>query len=1015
MEKFSWSRGINYTPIHTTRRFVGKYFVVRFSTTKTTKILPLENYPLYGIYISRPTSPYTVIELTTCLSCSRDMAEEVIRRHFPGISVIKRKRYSHSVQKVLHDPLLWLRLKHDSTAADETDEERNRKFDFPFKLSEASNSEEVFLRRVDIFDISLQITADDESSQVQRLQKFFAETRNKSDRDLRNVIFPNPFIQLPRLLSEVSPDEEHTHRAHNPVPLGSFNTRTPLTGLVTDMYTGNDGWEGFIWSCCDPEHQHHNPVAARYKFTCTSLNCAFPVYLGAIVEFHPSTKESTSVANCSLKVLQYFPDSLPPEYAAAYLQQLEGMEKPSDRLQRILELPGPFAALMNEAKLFQNFPSKILAMLASLSNDESGNFTKFVLYILHTSKFLREFPKLLADQNTMQGGEQSITQAAEEYRVIDVCNYLQLATLCIGSYPMEAYQIVQVIQECMKIASFSGSQFTGQVSDLCHAVTYACSEVRKQADMPFNGSVPTHDQETSEERIPSEKKLLDPLLWVHYFFGQTVAQSLSKFLSQKCLSEGTEVVAARKRIKNIIIQLLESRAAKQKEKQHEEKANLPIVKKTTISCTHDPSLAIKEGIIIDLYQDGKGYVALAPSPRYLNQGTWNQNHVFAINCDSKMTSAADSTMIHIGDLVAFQVSPDSLGMVYNVVKVIRYCPVALDEEFALAVLPSHGGGNHTIEALFQNEAAVKAILNAPEVYKNAKVYGKVLEVAMASFSDSFSSTPSIRKRMLNLLKSSSFICDLIEIAPQEVSQSVVILQEYLQEFPNEVCTLVPTLNAMVAHLLEQDMLQSLANFVSFLSTSPCILPPAIELLKQPWQSIPLILTKEELVSGSIANKSYLPFVKARGRYYSIDEYGRTYFVLLRADCHGELAAVISRLRDSNAPASTKRESESEVPVYDVSFEGLSNRVTGHHLVYQFNVKTRPYKPAATEMLSNDSPLLKAGNLLCFSVGGRFEDDIIWATINHVNGYVDSKDTPEGRVKSVSPESSILNYYGHCIM
>ena len=37
-------------PIATTRRFVGNYFMVRFSTTKTTKILPLENYPLYGIY-----------------------------------------------------------------------------------------------------------------------------------------------------------------------------------------------------------------------------------------------------------------------------------------------------------------------------------------------------------------------------------------------------------------------------------------------------------------------------------------------------------------------------------------------------------------------------------------------------------------------------------------------------------------------------------------------------------------------------------------------------------------------------------------------------------------------------------------------------------------------------------------------------------------------------------------------------------------------------------------------------
>ena len=30
--------------------FVGKMFVVRPSTTKTTNILPLENYPLYNYY-----------------------------------------------------------------------------------------------------------------------------------------------------------------------------------------------------------------------------------------------------------------------------------------------------------------------------------------------------------------------------------------------------------------------------------------------------------------------------------------------------------------------------------------------------------------------------------------------------------------------------------------------------------------------------------------------------------------------------------------------------------------------------------------------------------------------------------------------------------------------------------------------------------------------------------------------------------------------------------------------------
>ena len=33
--------------------FVGKYFVVCFSTTKTIKILPPEKYPLYAIYSNR--------------------------------------------------------------------------------------------------------------------------------------------------------------------------------------------------------------------------------------------------------------------------------------------------------------------------------------------------------------------------------------------------------------------------------------------------------------------------------------------------------------------------------------------------------------------------------------------------------------------------------------------------------------------------------------------------------------------------------------------------------------------------------------------------------------------------------------------------------------------------------------------------------------------------------------------------------------------------------------------------
>ena len=48
MEKISWFWARARGTRRGLRFFVCKYFVVRLSTTKTTKILPLEKYPLYG-------------------------------------------------------------------------------------------------------------------------------------------------------------------------------------------------------------------------------------------------------------------------------------------------------------------------------------------------------------------------------------------------------------------------------------------------------------------------------------------------------------------------------------------------------------------------------------------------------------------------------------------------------------------------------------------------------------------------------------------------------------------------------------------------------------------------------------------------------------------------------------------------------------------------------------------------------------------------------------------------------
>ena len=53
-----WARARGTTDEWMTRVFfVCKYFVVRLSTTKTTKILPLEKYPLYGNYCPIANQP----------------------------------------------------------------------------------------------------------------------------------------------------------------------------------------------------------------------------------------------------------------------------------------------------------------------------------------------------------------------------------------------------------------------------------------------------------------------------------------------------------------------------------------------------------------------------------------------------------------------------------------------------------------------------------------------------------------------------------------------------------------------------------------------------------------------------------------------------------------------------------------------------------------------------------------------------------------------------------------------
>ena len=898
------------------------------------------------------------------------MMSEEIEKCLSGVKpVLRRNQLKRRIKKLLRDPLLWLSLKYSDVALTEAFGSMRR------SLTDGNVVNEWRDMRENLCNSSLRGTADNGETQAQKL-KIVSETKDRpiTDDELRNVLFPH--LPTEALCLEVTESEGASESDSVLVPQESA-CANPQRAVVTDLYKcpESNSWEGYIVS---------TEEGAVYRFTSTSCNCTFPVCLGSIVEF---TKTVNSVACGTLKVVQYFPGSLHDGYAAQYLQQLESTLEVPDRISKIIKLPGPFASILNEKRLYSARQSKILAILNSISNDQSGHFRNVILLLgLHSSQFIQCLPQCLLNEN------QSLARTRDG-ECTEVVHFLRLVAILVGFYPKIAYSMSSVLQDCTRLVPSFEREFTIEASNLCQAIIHACSKVRREERIrpSSEGCSFSYSDEVCTTPV---NDLLDPLLWVKAFFGEPITKSLRNFIPRKSLCDSESIVTARRQVENII------QSEDFKAKKHDTfSGDFPIVQRMSLQhCRKDSRLALKKGIITDIYRNGVGYIALALGEGYGSRRLLNQR-VFRIE-ESTTSIVVTPQAIHIGDVVTFQVSAASPGTVYKIVWVNQYCSESLDESFAQDFFSSHVG----LEKLLSNEAAMRGILNASKAYRSTLACNELISAATEAMSDS---TASIKNRMLSLLKSSSFIGDLIDITPQQVSKSVEILKHYLSQFPNEVCVLAPVLNTAMAHLLAQDKPNEVASFMYFLSTSICLLPPAIEIEMQPWRSIPIILTKDEWKTGAIANKDYLPVVKDRGFYSSINEYGRTYFLLLRADCLGGLASTIFRLREPTS-SSAKNGSEFEIPVCDATFKGLSSGGTGHRLAYHFNMETRPL-PA--ERLSPDTPLFKHGNLLCFSVGGRFEGDIIWATVDHISRFVHPAKTDEGLIiKSVR-----FLYWCMCVM
>ncbi|KAL5510865.1 hypothetical protein EMCRGX_G006476 [Ephydatia muelleri] len=147
-----------------------------------------------------------------------------------------------------------------------------------------------------------------------------------------------------------------------------------------------------------------------------------------------------------------------------------------------------------------------------------------------------------------------------------------------------------------------------------------------------------------------------------------------------------------------------------------------------------------------------------------------------------------------------------------------------------------------------------------------------------------------------------------------------------------------------------------------------------------------IPTNEELqkiIEETEESHCNLPEVKVT--YSSAMEYGHTYFSLLRADCYYPLCEKIARLKVK------KDDSYYELTFMEVITSSRKPVVFG----FGFKWKNSP----------EDTSCLEQGNLLCLSLGGKFEEDFIWATVEHTDGMkgkrfkevVDHVACPQGTV------------------
>jgi len=903
---------------------------------------------------------------------------EILKKYYPDSSEtksqLKLRQNAKRVGDLIDDPLLWLRVAYGEAAVDGFVPLENITSAKLGSLPE-NKVKEITERRLEILDAAIA----DLVQQSQDLSKF---SGNIGAGERRKKIFATA-LDEGRVIRSRTINESHAET-------DSSGCSPRRRGVVVDMYPGEqcegyvvtvDG-EGYKWEV--------------YKFEVAAIKAGrMFLSLGSIVTF---CVNGQNMVNSSLQVIEYFPGELDEQFVKSFLQDLIASMPTFDTVEscdtklgnlvgQVLEASALWKGLLSEERLYQQFYKEVLSVCLTCgvtctksSTNSSSHSPEQVHFVsmFKDCSFIHYLPKML-QQDPRQGYDQETDEFKSFQQDVETASHLLRACL-----PCEKpYTLAEALKCFTGLLSKPELRMEEEMKSLTFSVlnehaSDTTSHLPKQNEEP--SAVVNVTACSNEQPLPD-----DPLFWLRLLHESgMIERSLSiKRLDRNQLTLTKEIIEKRYQalrackcdLGEIPRQDLSAQVKQYKGQAFLMEAQLQNLPETDEEESCGPT---RQGVVTDLYPATKGrlwegYIVCSAQNAQADYCVFH----FESTTTVFQKSACDLG-VHIGDVVAFRPSKVNISL-----QVIEYFPGVLNEIIVrpyLSEIKRAANNVETLQRVLKYPAVWKYLLNEPSIYKEQH------KVILGIYKTDDSTTIRLQKKLMGTFNDSSFIQELVALlqdkdAEQEnneqyqmaVRQSTFFLIAFIQFFPDSVHTVLKQMVELLLKLKMHNELNALANAVI---DSYLVPPDSKKVQERPWKCIPTMLTQQELEESvkmplpSSGPDPNLPVVKEC--YKSPEEYGGTYFNLLRTDCYGELIETVTHLKTQHTDECH------DCTSYCITFLGLT-KGTGRRIVYNLEYETTvPIERAGS---GSGSPLLRQGNLVCFSIGGKFENDLVWATVD----------------------------------